>query len=641
MTSPDPTLQQLQQATQGEYRVIRELGRGGMAAVYLAEDLSLGRRVAIKVMLTNVGSASVNAERFLIEARTAAQLSHTNIIPIYAVRIVGDLRYFVMKYLPGRSLDRILRMEGPLPIPLVRCILGQVGSALEHAHARGVVHRDIKPANIVIDEEGNAIVADFGIAKVAQGAGLTQTGTTVGTPSYMSPEQCTGKPVTGAADQYALGCVAFELLTGRPPFVHEEVVPVFMSHVSDPPPPLMQFRDDIPFELAEVVDRMLAKSPVDRWPSIDAALLAAGTAAAVIDPKLRAQLRDFAGPFDTEPWEPTPLDLATISAAAALAVNSSAEPPSSLAPLETGSRAPSLRSGQSGEPEVVAPVADSALSIPEPVVPAVAPIQEPKVQPVRLSPAGGVLAAGQHAPLQLCDARGQPLADVEWSSSDPEVLRIQADGELVAIRPGSATIIARQGPNSSVGAFQVTRVDVATVRIMPQLQALGVGEEVSLQAVAADRLGVTLRERLVSWRSENPQVAVVSADGVVRGIGPGRSRIVATSGTGLAALELRITPPNVTALRIDPGSVVIQSGESLILRAEVQGGRGEMKGVPVEWQSSDPAIASIDQDGRVRGMRFGTARIAASAGGRRATVAIEVKATSTATISGPKLRIGG
>lgn len=630
----DPVLHQLQQATQGEYRIIRELGRGGMAAVYLAEDLSLGRRVAIKVMLATVGTPSINAERFLIEARTAAQLSHTNIIPIYAVRIVGDLRYFVMKYLPGRSLDRILRMEGPLSIPVVRCILGQVGSALEHAHGRGVVHRDIKPANIVIDEEGNAIVADFGIAKVAQGAGLTQTGTTVGTPSYMSPEQCTGKPVTGAADQYALGCVAFELLTGRPPFVHEEVVPVFLAHVSDPPPPLMQLREDIPFELAEVIDRMLAKHPDDRWPSIDAAMLAAGVAPAVIDPTLRAQLRDLAGPFDTEPWEPTPLDLATISAAAAPAVSHPAEPPS--VPAKPPSRP------HAEPPEPVAPQADSALSRAEPAESTPAAVKESKPQPVRLIPSGGMLAAGQHAPLVLCDAAGVPLSDVEWSSSEPEVVRVQHDGELIAVRPGSATIIARSGSSSAAGAFQVTRVDAATVRIMPQLQALGVGEEAPLQAAVADRLGVSLRDRVVSWRSDNPQVVAVSADGVVRGVSAGRARIHASSGAGLAALELRITPPNVTGVRIDPGAVVLQSGESLVLRAEVQGGRGgAMKGIPVEWQSSDPAIATIDQDGTVRGMRFGTARIAASAGGRRATVAVEVKASSMATVSGPRLRIGG
>jgi alpha-amylase len=251
------------------------------------------------------------------------------------------------------------------------------------------------------------------------------------------------------------------------------------------------------------------------------------------------------------------------------------------------------------------------------------------------------MATGQHAPLQLCDARGQALEGVEWSSSDPDVLRVQPDGELIALRPGSATIIARHGPSSSVGAFQVTRVDVAAIRITPQLQALGVGEEVALQPVAADRLGVTLRDRVISWRSENTQVAVVSGDGVARAVGQGRTRIVATSGTGLAALELRITPPNVTGVRIDPGSVVLQSGESLVLKAEVQGGRGAMKGIAVEWQSSDPAIVSIEQDGTVRGMRFGTARIAASAGGRRATVAVEVKASSLATVSGPKLRIGG
>ncbi|HWA14965.1 MAG TPA: protein kinase, partial [Gemmatimonadales bacterium] len=597
----DPVFHQLQQATQGEYRILRELGRGGMAAVYLAEDLSLGRRVAVKVMLTNVGTTAINAERFLLEARTAAQLSHSNIIPIYAVRLVGELRYFVMKYLPGRSLDQVLRQEGPLSIPLVLCILGQVGAALEHAHSRGVIHRDIKPANVVIDEEGSAIVADFGIAKVAHGAGLTQTGTTVGTPSYMSPEQCTGKPVTGAADQYALGCVAFELLTGRPPFVHEEVVPVFMAHVSDPPPPLIQLRPDVPFELAEAVDRMLAKDPADRWPTIEAAGRAAGVGPAASDPVLRAQLRDLAGPFDEEPWEPTPLDSLALATAA------------------------------------VGSIADSALSTPEPAT----AVPESRPIAVRLVPGGGFLAAGQHAALMLMDPAGASLGDVEWSSSDAEVLRVMPDGELIALRPGTATIIARRGGSSAVAEFQVTRVEAATVRILPQLQALGVGEEVGLQAVVADRLGVTLRDRVVSWRTDSPQVAVIAGDGVLRGVAPGRAVIHAVSGTGMAALELRVTPAKVTAVRIDPGSVVLQSGESLVLRAEVQGGRGApMRGIPIEWQSSDPAIAAIDQDGTVRGMRFGTARIAATAAGRRATVSVEVKSSSMATISGPRLRVG-
>jgi serine/threonine-protein kinase len=613
MTAPDPTLHQLQQATQGEYRILGELGRGGMAAVYLAEDLALGRRVAIKVMLTSVGTSAINAERFLLEARTAAQLSHSNIIPIYAVRIVGDLRYFVMKYLPGRSLDRILRAEGPLPIPLICCILGQVGAALEHAHARGVIHRDIKPANVVIDEEGTAIVADFGIAKVAQGAGLTQTGTTVGTPSYMSPEQCTGKTVSGASDQYALGCVAFELLTGRPPFVHEEVVPVFMAHVSDPPPPLIPLRPDTPFELAEAVDRMLAKTPDDRWPSVEAALRAIGTSSAVNDPALRDQLRQLAGPFDSEPWVPTPLD----SLSAATAQMAAPQPPASLA---------------------VAPFTDSPLSISE--AQGTGEVSRPVA--VRLVPGGGFLSAGQHAPLALVDGAGAVLNEVEWSSSDVDTVRVQPDGELIAVRPGSATIIGRKGESSAVAAFQVTRVEAAEVRIMPELQALGVGEEAALQVAVMDRLGVALRDRVVSWRSDNAQVAVVSGDGVVRGVAAGRVRIHAVSGAGVAALELRITPANVTAVRIDPGAVVLQSGESLVLRAEVQGGRGApVRGVPIEWQSSDPAIAAIDQDGTVRGMRFGTARIAATAGGRRATVAVEVKSSSMATISGPRIRVGG
>ncbi len=611
----DPLRSQLEQATAGEYRIMSELGRGGMAAVFLAEDLALGRRVAIKVMLTGAGTAVTAADRFLLEARTAAQLSHPNIIPIYAVRTAGELRYFVMKYLAGQALDRLVRTTGPLPIPLVLSVLGQVGAALEHAHTRGVVHRDIKPANIVVDEDGSAIVADFGIAKVAQGASLTQAGTTVGTPSYMSPEQCTGRPVTGASDQYALGCVAFELLTGRPPFVHEEVVPVFMAHVSDPPPPLVPLRPDCPIALAEAIARMLAKGPDDRWPSLEAAIQAAGAAGPAIDPTVRARLRELAGPFDLEPWVPTPVQVTAAPTAPSFPALLPASPPPPPAP-----------------PPVPLPVV-VAVEEPAPVI---------QAYPIELVPGGGILSVGQH--LQLIGRTRGALSRVEpiWSSSDHDVLRVSPEGEVVAVRPGSAHIIGQAGGETARAGFQVTRVEATTVRILPQLQALGLGEEVPLQAVVADRLGVVLQDRVISWRSDNLQVVVIEADGVLRAVGVGRARVVASCGTGTTALELRVTAPNVAAVRIDPQAVVLQSGESMLLRVEVEGSRGRaMRGVPVQWQTSDPAIAAIDPDGTVHGRRFGTARIAAIAGGRRATVPVEVTGISTATISGPRLRIGG
>src|SRR5256712_7839557 len=181
-------LDALRQATLGAYEVLAEVGHGGMATVYLAHDLALDRRVAIKVLepaLLLMGEGM--AERFKREARTAAALSHPHIIPIYAVKEGERILYFVMKYVQGRPLDSVIRDVGPLPIPMVQAIVAQVGDALGYAHRHGVVHRDVKSANIMLDEEGWAVVTDFGIAKVLQAEGLTMTGVTVGTPTYMSP----------------------------------------------------------------------------------------------------------------------------------------------------------------------------------------------------------------------------------------------------------------------------------------------------------------------------------------------------------------------------------------------------------------------------------------------------------------------
>ncbi|MDZ4862558.1 MAG: serine/threonine-protein kinase, partial [Gemmatimonadota bacterium] len=212
-TAPLPTLLQiLRQATLGEYEIVREIGQGGMATVYLAHEIALDRKVAIKVMSPQFLHGVEMIERFKREARFAASLNHPHIIPIYAVRESQHLLYFIMKYIGGRSLDAILRDAGPLPFPMVRSILSDVGSALDYAHRQGVIHRDVKPGNVMIDEEGFAVITDFGIAKAAQGETLTRTGTTVGTPSYLSPEACSGDIVGVAADQYSLGIVGYEMI---------------------------------------------------------------------------------------------------------------------------------------------------------------------------------------------------------------------------------------------------------------------------------------------------------------------------------------------------------------------------------------------------------------------------------------------
>lgn len=264
----DEVLALLIEATIGEYDVYGLLGRGGMASVYLALDLALNRKVAIKVMSPALLSGDDAVARFKREAQTAAGLQHPNIIPIYAVRQTPKLVFFVMKYIEGRPLDSIIKELGSMPLDMARPILSQVAGALQFAHKKGIVHRDIKPANIMVDEDGNAIVTDFGIAKVSEAKGLTMTGATVGTPYYMSPEQYSGTNITGAADQYSLGIVAYEMLTGKTPFEGDSIMTVMKGHLMDPPPSLTDRRQDLPKNVADTIMRMLEKKPEDRFPDL-------------------------------------------------------------------------------------------------------------------------------------------------------------------------------------------------------------------------------------------------------------------------------------------------------------------------------------------------------------------------------------
>ena len=284
----------LAEATLGDYDIYGELGRGGMAAVYLALDLSLNRKVAIKTMLPDLVGKTGMVDRFKREAQTAAALSHPHIIQIFSVKQTRNLVYFVMKYIEGRSLESVIIERGKLDVDLTRVILSQAGSALAFAHRKGVVHRDVKPANIMLEEDGWAIVTDFGIAKVQEAQNLTATGTAIGTPHYMSPEQFHNKAVTGASDQYSLGIVAYEMLTGRKPFDGGTYAEIITQHLFEPPPDLRTVRPDIPANVAEAVMKMMAKEASARFPDLDAAVAAFGTPTTTQGEKARTQIISIA-----------------------------------------------------------------------------------------------------------------------------------------------------------------------------------------------------------------------------------------------------------------------------------------------------------------------------------------------------------
>jgi len=279
----------LREATAGEYEIERELGRGGMGVVFLATETQLRRRVAIKVLPPALTFGANAIERFRREARTAAALDHPNIIPIYRVSAGGELLWYSMKLLEGQSLDVILKERERLELAETIALLDQVADALDYAHQHGVIHRDIKPGNIMLDERGRVTVTDFGIAKEIQEASVSASGHLLGTPHYMSPEHYHGSEISGGADQYSLGVVAFQCLGGRVPFDAATAYELLNKHVAEPPPALAELRPDLSPDAYAAIDRALAKRAEDRFSSVtDFVNALAGRVPQVVAPRRAA-----------------------------------------------------------------------------------------------------------------------------------------------------------------------------------------------------------------------------------------------------------------------------------------------------------------------------------------------------------------
>ena len=285
--------EQLQHTLGTTHTIERELGGGGMSRVFLAEERSLGRHVVVKVLPPEL-AADVNAERFRREIQLCARLQHPHIVPVLSAGVGEELLYYTMPFIEGQSLRQRLTAGGPLAVGETLRILREVLHALSYAHRRGVAHRDIKPENILLGE-GGAVVADFGIAKALDASAstsITTAGFAIGTPAYMAPEQVAGsKTLDHRADIYAVGIVAYEMLTGRPPFTGDSPEEILAAHISEQPAPVSQ-RRNIPPAVASLVMRCLAKYPADRWQNADEMLarletLASDGAGAIAAPSSR------------------------------------------------------------------------------------------------------------------------------------------------------------------------------------------------------------------------------------------------------------------------------------------------------------------------------------------------------------------
>jgi serine/threonine-protein kinase len=253
----------------GRYKIVKKIGAGGMADVYLAEDQELGRQVAIKILNDRHAGDEQFVERFRREAQNAAGLNHPNIVSIYDRGEAEGTYYIAMEFLDGRSLKELIVARGPSPIPVAIGYARQVLAALRFSHRNGIVHRDIKPHNVIVDAEGRIKVTDFGIARAGAASQMTEAGSIIGTAQYLSPEQARGAPVDQTSDLYSVGVLLYELLTGTVPFTGDTPVEIAMKHLSQVPEPPSAKRPEVPADLDAVVLRALAKDPHDRYASAE------------------------------------------------------------------------------------------------------------------------------------------------------------------------------------------------------------------------------------------------------------------------------------------------------------------------------------------------------------------------------------
>jgi serine/threonine protein kinase len=250
--------------TLGKYEIIDDLGQGGMATVYIGYQKDVDRKVAVKVLPPHPGLEEQFKERFQLEAKTIARLQHPHILPLYDYGVEDDIFYLVMAYVEGGSLEEYLS-DAPLPLDTIEKLLHEVAGAMDYAHRQGIIHRDIKPGNILMDGEGHALLADFGIAKLSEG-GTNLTGSAViGTPAYMAPEQAQGLPVDARADIYALGVVVYQLITGQQPFEADSIMQLMLKVMQEPHPDILDVVDGLPEDVGFVIDRVLAKEPGERF----------------------------------------------------------------------------------------------------------------------------------------------------------------------------------------------------------------------------------------------------------------------------------------------------------------------------------------------------------------------------------------
>ena len=649
----------------GQYRLERRLGGGGMAVVYLARDERLDRPVALKVLAPVLAEDEAFRKRFIRESRAAAAVEDPHIIPVFEAGEAGGMLYIAMRYVPGGDVRTMVRRDGPLPPGRAAAVIAQVASALDAAHAAGLVHRDVKPANMLVDRRSNrsdhVYLADFGLSKkrLAASAGLTGTGQFVGTLDYSAPEQIRGRPADGRTDQYALACAAFELLTGAPPFHREEATAVMYAHLSEPPPPVTSRRAGLPPAVDQVVARALAKVPADRYASCqefaDALLQALGT----VSPSSRLGASD--GPAPSHP--PTQIDLvsdgsgrqpvpaASAAAGTARTPHAEADMPSRNIDIPAASAAA----------DTAAPVSETA---PAPVDPATGHAAAgPDAGPNGTATPGPPARDDHQRPLELGPVRRSTRLSLSRAKRSRSRLRLLTVASA-AIIAASATALfvslsgGRSAPSglrarwhgataSGHGGAALTGALVATLR-NPESSARGVAFGPSARTLAVGSVNNNGNASGTGGSTYVWDIATKKVTATLTGPGSGGVDYVAYApgGTTLAAADYNgstylwdIATRKVTATLTDPGrkgvdGVAYAPGGTTLAAADANGST-------YLWDIATKTITATLTDPRSKGVDYvayapgGTTLAAADYNGSTYLWDIATK-TITATLTDPR-----
>jgi eukaryotic-like serine/threonine-protein kinase len=584
----------------GRYRIIRKLGAGGMADVYLAEDQELGRRVAIKILNDRHAADDSFIERFRREAKNAAGLSHPNIVSIYDRGEAEGTYYIAMEFLDGRSLKELIVARGPAPVKIAVDYARQILAAVGAAHRHGIVHRDIKPHNVLVGGEGRLKVTDFGIAR-SGASQMTEVGSIIGTAQYLSPEQARGAPVDQTSDLYSVGVVLYEMLTGQVPFTGDTPLEIAMKHLSEVPTPPSELRPEVPHDLDSVVLRALAKEPGERYQSAE---------------EMDADLARVAEgmPVDRQTEEAATAVLAGsgLIAAAPTAVITRPEA-APVRPIPPGGTPPAGYYGYEGPPRRRRPIWPWVLSVLLLIAAAAAAwFAYTKIQ--------DQLNANKPVPVPLVEGLKEPLAvnKIRDAGLFPQVGREFSD----TVEKG---VVINQSPDAGEKIQKNGNVDLTVSKGKETVQVPSVLGKSQADAVST-LTNAGLVAKVFSVASSKPPDTVTGQDPapgqtIVKG---SKVRINVSSGPA------DVTVPSVVGLPFDQASAALQNQGFAVSRVNVE--------------SDQPAETVVDQSPSGSAPKGSTIKLSVSKGPKTSTVPDvtsqdEQSARDTLTSAGFKVQV--